>query len=151
VGSWGLLVLGFLAGVACCAVIAYLGVLRPLRRTAAACARVAAGDVSQTLPEGGPRPLRATATVFNTVLADFQEVLLLFAYFLRSARSSLQGLESRVARAACDQEIRGLVSSVLVDVARMQDMVEGFKYFRVRIESGTIVDDGVVKKIEGRP
>jgi methyl-accepting chemotaxis protein len=143
--SWPAVLAGFFAGIGCAAAVVGIRVMRPLTSLAEVCSRVATGDLSQTVPERGPRQLRAAATVFNAVLADFQEVLLLFAYFLRSARASLQDLGSRAHADGGDGDIAGLLSSVLNDVTRMQEMVEGFKYFRVRIDRGTITDTGVIR------
>ncbi len=140
---WSLVALGCLLGVALSAVVAYGWLLLPLLDAARACNRVAAGDLSPTLREAGPLPLRSVARVFNTVLADFQEVLLLFAYFLRSARASIQVLRERSDGDPRGNAVRSLCAATLDDLDSMQEMIQGFHYFRVRIERGTITDTGV--------
>ena len=141
--AWALVSSGCLLGVALSVVVAYSWVLRPLMRAARTCNRVAAGDLSRTLRETGPAPLRSMAKVFNTVLADFQEVLLLFAYFLRSAKASIQVLREHADGDPRSNAVRSLCASTLDDLSAMQEMIEGFRYFRVRIASGTITDTGV--------
>lgn len=130
---------GFLAGAAATVVLFQLAVVDPLLAAASACGRVAGGDLSATVPERGPAPLRAMTSVLNTVLADFQEVLLLFAHSLHSVRSGLGGLDARRHGADGDSLAR-----VVEEIAEMQRMLEGFRYFRVRLQGGAITDTGVV-------
>lgn len=141
--AWMLVLFGFLVGLLSATLLAYVGIVRPLRIAARACDRVAAGDISQSLPESGPDALRTMAKVFNTVLADFQEVMLLFAYFVRSAQASLKILRDQADDTATRNTVRSLCSSTLDDLRSMQEMIEGFRYFRVRIEKGTVTDSGV--------
>jgi hypothetical protein len=141
---WLLVALGSAVGAAGGAVFCAAWLLLPLLGAARTCKRVAAGDLSETLPESGPRPLRAVAKVFNTVLADFQEVLLLFAHFLRSASASIQALRELADGPASGNTVRSLCAGTLDDLRNMQEMIEGFRYFRVRIEGGAITDAGAL-------
>ena len=140
---WACALAGFAVGAAVSAGATLVCYQRPLARAGRVCRRVESGDLSETVPESGPSDLRALARVLNTLLADFQEVLLLFAYLLRSARTSMHLLHERVNAEAGDNASRSLAATILDDLSRMQEMVEGFKYFRVRIESGTITDTGL--------
>lgn len=145
--AWMLLSVGGILGFAGAVCFAFAWIIRPLLAAARACDRVAAGDLSESLAEVGPAPLRLMAKVFNTVLADFQEVLLLFAYFLRSAQTSIQVLREQADGPGAGNAVRSLCASTLDDLRSMQEMIEGFRYFRVRIESGTVTDSGV--RLEG--
>jgi methyl-accepting chemotaxis protein len=136
----------FVLGIAASVAAGYGWIVRPMILAARTCDRVAAGDLSETLREVGPPPLKAVARVFNTILADFQEVLLLFAYFLRSAKTSIQLLREQADAASGGNAVRSLCASTLDDLKHMQEMIEGFRYFRVRIESGTVTDAGVRPK-----
>jgi hypothetical protein len=141
--AWLLVSAGCVLGVCGCAGAGFGWIVYPMLCAARTCDRVAAGDLSQTLQEVGPRPLRVVARVFNTILADFQEVLLLFAYSLRSAKTSIQLLREQADRPGGSNAIRSLCASTLDDLRQMQEMIEGFRYFRVRIESGSVTDAGV--------
>lgn len=141
--AWMIGILAFLLGAAVSALVTLLWLHIPLARAAEVCLRLESGDISHTVPEVGPVQLRTLARVLNAVLADFQEVLLFFAHLLRSARTSATILGDRVQSDACDNAIRSLVAAVRGDLQQMQEIIEGFRYFRVRLEDGTITDAGV--------
>lgn len=144
--AWAYGALAFLLGVGLSGVVSFVWFYLPLRQAAKVAVRLGAGDLSRTVPEAGPRQLRVLVRVLNTLLADFQEVLLLFAYHLRSAHASSNLLRNRVQTDACDNVIRGLVAGIQGDLSQMQEMVQGFKYFRVRVESDAITDEGVLPR-----
>jgi hypothetical protein len=148
--AWMLFCAGVFLGSAATLGVLGVFVLRPLYVAGRACELLAAGDISQSLQESGPAPLRSIARMFNTVLADFQEVLLLFAYFLRSAQTSIQVLREQADEPGAGNAVRSLCATTLDDLRAMQEMIEGFRYYRVRIESGTVTDTGVsIKGGEG--
>lgn len=133
------------AGVAAGAAVAAALYERALRRTARACSGMRSGDLSATLPEEGPAPLRALARAFNDLEADFQEVLLLFAHSIRSARESAELLRDHLVNVDDTWTRNGRsAAEILADIDQMQSMVQDFKYFRVTIEGGTIRDTGIV-------
>lgn len=143
--SWVVGLGGFLVGVAATTLAFHFRYQHPLARVAGVCAQLGSGDLSQTIPEIGSRHLRALVRVLNTVLADFQEVLLLFAHLLRVAKASVQMLKDR-ADANDGNAMRSLVVDLVGDLGQMEEIIEGFRYFRVRIERGAITDIGLETK-----
>lgn len=144
------LVLSFIAGVAVAAGAFWFVWGRPLFRVARACRARAATDLSRTLPEEGPPSLRAIARTFNDVEADFQEVLLLFAHMVRSARASADLLRPFASGATGSSEAER-VREVLADIDEMQATIRDFRYFRVSLEDGVIRDAGVSGPRPPRP
>jgi hypothetical protein len=116
------------------------GLVRPLVQAAGACGRIAEGDLSATVPELGPAPVRKTMSVLNTVLADFQEVLLLCAHGLHSIR---RALDAAPAGQECPPPGAEALRQARLEVEELQRMLEGFRYFRVKLADGTITDTGV--------
>jgi len=136
-----LLLAGFLAGTVCATVAcwAFWGV--PLARAARACGRRAATDLSRTLPEEGPRPLRLLTRTLNDLEADFQEVLLLFSHMSRSARASADLLRP-IASEASGSPSAERIHEVLAEMEAMEATIRDFRYFRVSIDDGVIRDAG---------
>lgn len=131
----------FLAGVAVTAGASWLVWGAPLSRAARACRTRTATDLSRTLPEEGPESLRTLARTLNDLEADFQEVLLLFAHMVRSARASADLLRSlRVDEASSPDG--SSVHAVLEDIDEMQATIRDFRYFRVSLDDGVIRDAG---------
>jgi methyl-accepting chemotaxis protein len=136
------LLLSFVTGAAVATVVYWIVWGGPLFRVARACRSRAATDLSRTLPEEGPSSLRSIARTFNDVEADFQEVLLLFAHMVRSARASadlLRPLASDVTGSSEAERVR----EVLADIDEMQATIKDFRYFRVSLDDGVIRDAGV--------
>jgi len=136
-GAWQLVAAGVLLGLWLAGVAAYVAYHRPLRRVATLCLRLTSGDLSPTVDESGPQSLKAIARVLNSILADFQEVLLLFVVLLDTARTSMRLLQEH-ADEHCDNTVRSLTASVLGDLSQLRGIIGGFKYYRVRIEDGTL-------------
>jgi len=90
----------------------------------------------------GPPSLRAIARTLNDVEADFQEVLLLFAHMVRSARASADLLRPLVSDEAGSPEAER-IRAVLADIDEMQATIRDFRYFRVSLDDGLIRDAGV--------
>jgi HAMP domain-containing protein len=113
------------------------------RRLATACRQVECGDLSRTVPEDGPAPLAEVARAVNTLTADFQEVLLLFAHLVRSARLTVRSLQRHLRSEPAHELDRLRAAQIMSDIEQMEEMISDFKYFRVRIEDDAIVDTGV--------
>jgi hypothetical protein len=137
-----MLLLSFVAGAAVAAGACWVVWGGPLSRVAGACRARAATDLSRTLPEVGPSSLRAIARTLNDVEADFQEVLLLFAHMVRSARASADLLRPLASDATGSPEA-GRIREVLEDIDEMQATISDFRYFRVSLDDGLIRDAGV--------
>lgn len=136
------LLLTFFTGAAAATGVCWLVWGGPLARVARACRARAATDLSRTLPEEGPPSLRSIARTFNDVEADFQEVLLLFAHMVRSARASADLLRPFASGATGSSEAER-VREVLADIDEMQATIQDFRYFRVSFDDGVIRDAGV--------
>lgn len=134
--------LWFAAGAAVATGASWVVWVGPLSRVARACRARAATDLSRTLPEVGPPSLRAIARTLNDVEADFQEVLLLFAHMVRSARASADLLRPLVSDEAGSPEAER-IRAVLADIDEMQATIRDFRYFRVSLDDGLIRDAGV--------
>jgi HAMP domain-containing protein len=138
-----LFVLAFTLGALVSGLTLWLWLYRPLLRVRAGCRRISSGDLSHTLPEDGPTAVAEMARFNNSLAADFQEILLLFAHLARSAMSSARLLQEHVVdRLGTDD--RGRASEIIEDIHQMQEVIEEFKYFRVCFEDGRIIDTGLV-------
>ncbi len=135
------LLASFVAGAVVAAGASWLAWGGPLSRAARACRSRAATDLSQTLPEEGPESLRTLARTLNDLEADFQEVLLLFAHMVRSARASADLLRP-LAEDRSDSPDGPRVRAVLADIDEMQATIRDFRYFRVSLDDGVIRDAG---------
>jgi hypothetical protein len=140
---WLVVVVAFSLGAGFTGVVFYLVCYRPLRLAAGACHQVLSGDLSHTVPEVGPAPLREMARVTNNMAADFQEILLLFAHLSRSALRSGQLLQVHVAKEGASEADRRHAAEIVEDACEMQEMIQDFKYFRVRFDHGCIIDSGL--------
>ena len=144
------LLFSFVTGAAVATGVSWFVWGGPLSRVARVCRARAATDLSRTLPEEGPPSLRAIARTFNDVEADFQEVLLLFAHMVRSARASADLLRPFASDAMGSSESER-VREVLADIDEMQATIRDFRYFRVSLDDGVIRDAGVSGPRSPRP
>jgi hypothetical protein len=135
------LLASFAAGAGAATGVSWLVWGAPLSRAARACRKRTATDLSRTLPEEGPESLRTLARTLNDLEADFQEVLLLFAHMVRSARASADLLRS-LATDEADSPDGPCVRAVLADIDEMQATIRDFRYFRVSLDDGVIRDAG---------
>ncbi len=145
--AWGLVAGGAVLGVIICAVWFQLRFSLPLSRLQQVTRSLEGGDLSPTLPETGPPVLHMIARSVNSMLADFQEVLLLFAHLLRSTRRAakrLQTIRNGSSEDGGDREPADrAVDEIIESIAQMEEMIHDFRFFRVRIEDSMIIDLGI--------
>lgn len=130
--EWVVLGVGVLTGGAVTAAAGHTLVLAPLDRVAVTCRRLGVGNLSATVPEQGPAPLREVGRTVNSMAADFQEVLLLVAHAARSMRQAINGQGERL---ELDRSL-----------TEVEAMITDFRYFRVRLDGGCITDTGVCRE-----
>ena len=97
------------------------------------------GKLGESLDEGGHPSFRILARNLNGVSANFQEILLLFVHHVRNLRLSI------------DAAGRGKImkkQDLLNELREMDQVLNDFDYYRVRIEGDSITDTGVALSSE---
>ncbi len=144
--SWKLVVAALLLGICLGVVVADVIRRRRLSLVARACRAVENGDLRQTVPEQGDRHLVEIARTINGMAADFQEVLLLFEHLTQSVSSTAEDLEKQLMnRVDASVEDRKQAADVVSGLNQLQVAVREYKYFRISLQDGRIVDTGIEK------
>jgi HAMP domain-containing protein len=131
----------FAAGFAASSAIHWRRVDRPLARSRRIAEHVESGNLSETFPHTGPEDLRILNRLLNTLLADFQEILLLFAHLSAEAIEVIDARDSGVTETASHDRTRW--RTVRQTLAHMRGVVESFTFFGVQIRGKTITDAGI--------
>ena len=140
---WVMLGVGAIIGALGAGAVCWWIVWRPLGASARVANHVTCGNLSETFPDSGPADLKMMNRLLNTLLADFQEILLLFEHLNSSALGAMGRCVEDGSAGRSDQ---ATVRSALLE---MKSVIESFTFFGVEVREGVIRDTSIERSLGG--